>query len=510
MKILDCTLRDGGYYTNWDFDSNIVRTYLKAMNHLPVDYLEIGYRSKPMSGYAGEFFYCPAYVIEEIKTQTNKHLVIMLNEKDVSVEDIDTLLNSCNGLIYMVRLAIDPKHFKRALCLAEVIKNKGFKVCLNVMYMSKWSDQKEFIELIKGVEDIAEYFCMVDSYGGVYPEDVVATYELIKSKSNIKIGFHGHNNLELALVNTITAINCGASIVDSTVTGMGRGAGNLKTELLLTALNAKGNININFNELSKLVDPFVKMHEVYGWGSNLPYMVSGANSLPQKEVMEWVSNRYYSLNSIIRALSNQSIGVKDNINLKNFNSENTHSSALIIGGGPTGSNHAHAINEFLNMQKDICIIHASSKNAIHYAHVKQTQYHCLVGNEGYRLELIFDALPETEKIAVLPPYPRSMGTYLPKALEGKACQLESIDFTDRYKESVTALAIQIALNMKVHTIFFVGYDGYSGDVSCQELDLFNENVYLLDQLVHTGIKSVSLTSTEYKSIPMQSVYGFLP
>lgn len=510
MKILDCTLRDGGYYTNWDFNSNLVQTYFKAINHMPVDYLEIGYRSNPVSGYAGEFFYCPEFVIHKLKKITTKQLVIMLNEKDVKPTDTETLLSPCKGLIDMVRLAIDPKNFRRALDLAEVIRGKGFKVCLNVMYMSKWAEQKDFLKLIKEVDGLAEYFCMVDSYGGVYPEDVIATYDLIKSKSDVKIGFHGHNNLELALINTLTAIKCGVNIVDATVTGMGRGAGNLKTELLLTALNAKEGYDINFNELSKLVDPFVKLHEVYGWGANLPYMVSGANSLPQKEVMEWVSNRYYSLNSIIRALTNQTIGVKDNINLKEFIIDNTYNSALIIGGGASGSNHAQAINEFLNHQKDICLIHASSKNASHYSHVKQTQYHCLIGNEGYRLESIFDALLDTEKIAILPPYPRSMGTYLPKSLEEMSYQLQSIDFTDCYKESVTALAIQIALNMKVNAIYFVGYDGYPGNMSCNEIDLFNENAYLFRQLSKMRIKFFSLTASEYKVLPVQSVYGLLP
>jgi len=509
VKILDCTLRDGGYYTNWDFDSQNVRTYIEAINYLPVDYLEIGYRSNPMSGYSGEFYYCPAYVMEGLKKQTDKRLAIMLNEKDVRAADAEDLLSPCKGLIDMVRLAIDPKNFKRALGLAETIKKKDFGVCLNVMYMSKWADQLDFIELIKEVDGIAEYFCMVDSYGGVYPEDVIATYELIRSKSDIKIGFHGHNNLELALINTLTAIKCGASIVDATVTGMGRGAGNLKTELLLTSLNAKEGLDLNFNELSKLVDPFVKMHEVYGWGSNLPYMVSGANSLPQKEVMEWVTNRYYSLNSIIRALSNQSSGVEDNIKLKEFTPKKTYNSALIIGGGPSVGLHANAINEFIRSQDNICLIHSSSKNAGYFADVEQTQYHCLSGNEGYRLETTFEALPKTERIGILPPYPRSMGTYLPKSLEGNSSQLSSIDFTDCHKDSVTALAIQIALSMKVQTIFFVGYDGYLGNVSGNESCLFNENVYLFEQLAKMGTNFLSLTATEYKTISARSIYGYL-
>ena len=80
MKILDCTLRDGGYYTNWDFDKDIVKTYFDSFNSLPVEYLEIGYRSNPLKGYLGEYFYCPDYVLQQAKQMTNKKLVITISQ----------------------------------------------------------------------------------------------------------------------------------------------------------------------------------------------------------------------------------------------------------------------------------------------------------------------------------------------------------------------------------------------------------------------------------------------
>jgi 4-hydroxy 2-oxovalerate aldolase len=122
FKILDCTIRVGGYYTNWDFSKDIVKTYFEAFNHLPVEYLEIGYRSNPMKGYLGEYFYCPVNVLQKIKSMTNKKLVIILNEKDVRVEHAKGLLEPIIGLIDMVRIAIDPKNFVRAIDLAAVIK----------------------------------------------------------------------------------------------------------------------------------------------------------------------------------------------------------------------------------------------------------------------------------------------------------------------------------------------------------------------------------------------------
>jgi 4-hydroxy 2-oxovalerate aldolase len=85
FKILDCTLRDGGYYTNWDFENSTVETYLTNLNSLPVDYLEVGYRNNPQSEYQGKYFYLPIFELENIRLKSNKKIVIILNEKDVAI-----------------------------------------------------------------------------------------------------------------------------------------------------------------------------------------------------------------------------------------------------------------------------------------------------------------------------------------------------------------------------------------------------------------------------------------
>jgi 4-hydroxy 2-oxovalerate aldolase len=510
MKILDCTIRDGGYYTNWDFDQDIVKTYLESFNHLPVEYLEVGYRSEAMEDYLGEYFYCPVETLQRLKSISQKKLVIILNEKDVRAADAESLLSPITGLVTMVRMAIDPKNFKRALSLAAEVKRLGFEVAFNVMYMSTWADEKEFLDLIPQVDKVADYFYMVDSFGGVYPQDVKDTIALVRSKTNVKLGFHGHNNLEMALANTLTAIDEGIDIVDATVTGMGRGAGNLKTELLLTVLNAKGLLDFPYNELSKTVDDFTKLQQHYEWGANLPYMVSGANSLPQKQVMEWVSKRYYSFNSIIRALNNQSQGKVDNTKLPelDFGKEKTYAGALIVGGGPSAVRHTQAIDRFLINNPNIIVIHASSKNALSFENVPNDQYFCLVGNEGHRLEEVFQGSNIKGK-CILPPYPREMGTYVPKSLTENSFELESVEFTDLYRDSHTALALQSILALKIEKVFMTGYDGYSGNhIGEKEQELFLENQHLFSKIKgHFNIQLVSLTPTKYTELKGDSVYS---
>lgn len=510
MKILDCTFRDGGYYTNWNFDKKLSDIYFKSFNELPVDYLEIGYRCIPGSDFFGEYYYCPPYVLERINIMSNKKLVIMLDEKNLKKENIRKLLIPCVGLITMIRLAVDPKNFERALILAEEVKTMGFEVGFNVMYMSTWKNEKVFLDNIKYVEGIADYFYMVDSFGGVYPNDVKETIEIVRSRVNTTLGFHGHNNLELALVNSLTAVENGVEIIDTTITGMGRGAGNLKTELLLTVLNSLNGLEVDFNALCKVSDSFGLLQKEYDWGTNIPYMVSAANCLPQKEVMEWVSKRYYSYNSIIRALQNKKGGIEDNLKFKIFECETISEEVLIIGGGESVIAHSEALVEFLKMKPEMTIIHASSKNAKPFIKLSNKQVFCLVGNEGHRLEDVFQIYKETDFSCILPPYPREMGTYVPPSVIGNTSELKSVNFTELNVFSHTSLAIQTALNLGAHRVLVAGYDGYSGDkIAEKEQELFIENDKLFFDAEQKGIEFYSLTPSKYNYLKAKSIYGLL-
>ena len=98
IEILDCTLRDGGYYTNWDFNESLTANYFKAMESLPVSYIEIGYRSLAHETYEGEYNFCPNYLLKEVRRlMPSKKIGIMLNEKEVRPEHLEALLSFEKG-----------------------------------------------------------------------------------------------------------------------------------------------------------------------------------------------------------------------------------------------------------------------------------------------------------------------------------------------------------------------------------------------------------------------------
>jgi UDP-N-acetylglucosamine 2-epimerase len=178
FKLLDCTLRDGGYYTNWDFHRDTVKAYLNSFNSLGVEYLEVGYRNPLSDGYYGEYFFCPPETLQFLKDESEKKLAIILNEKDVRVEMIDALLDPCEGIVTMVRMAIDPVNFNRALELAEAIKDKGFEVAFNVMYMFTWDNHPEFNYLIE------KSLAVITDSGGITEETTVMGVPCLTLREN--------------------------------------------------------------------------------------------------------------------------------------------------------------------------------------------------------------------------------------------------------------------------------------------------------------------------------------
>ncbi|ASP35871.1 hypothetical protein CHH27_23665 [Labrenzia sp. VG12] len=299
-------MRDGGYYTNWDFSQECVDRYLEAVSCLPVSYIELGYRALPEYGkYKGAYYYLPLSYIESAreKLPADTKLGVMLDVKNCPPEHSAKLLQECQGLIDFVRLAADPRKLNVALELAYSIKRLGFEVGLNLMYLSSDYDKTNVLEEIQNNKGVCDIVSLVDSYGACYPTEVAQAVSLAKHILDVPVGFHGHDNLTLAFANALAALDAGADVVDGTLQGMGRGAGNLRTELIASYLESNlGNVP-DFFAAAPALDHFSEMKMVHKWGAQIPYIIAGLNGLPQAPVMEWMSKKRFDMPAIVRALT---------------------------------------------------------------------------------------------------------------------------------------------------------------------------------------------------------------
>lgn len=511
FKILDCTLRDGGYYTDWDFAPELVDTYISSINQLPIDIIEVGYRSKKLEGYYGEYFYLPLRTLKKLRKNLSddKEIAIMIDAKNNTADKIHDLLSPCVPYCDMIRIAVASEKIESIVDILDEIKKLGLQVAVNLMYMSKFDIDEALVDAIKTIEGKIDYLYLVDSYGSVINAEVSAKFSELSKHTSIPLGFHGHNNIEMALSNTLTAIESNAQILDSTVMGMGRGAGNLKTELVLTYLESIGRKQVNFAAIDTLLKGFKALHESYQWGTDFPYMISGVYSLPQAQVMKWLSKKRYSTRSIVNQLVHNISVNPDNSKIKPLPKEElgtmNFKRALILGGGNSVQYHSTGIQNYIEKNDDLLVIHTSGKTLEHQFK-GGFQVICLSGHEGHEIEQNehhFDDL----KMIVIPPKPRPMAASIPSDYLEQSYELQRIDFVSEYFDSPMSIALQICLDLGISQISLSGFDGYKNNSSGKGLEIHSETQTVINAFTEKHFDLITLTPSDYSNLKASSIYG---
>jgi 4-hydroxy 2-oxovalerate aldolase len=279
IKVLDCTIRDGGLMNNHQFGDEVVKAVYTACVEAGVDYMELGYKASQkiiVPGEHGAWKYCREDDIRRIvgDNPTSLKLTVMADaERTDYHEDI---LPKNQSVIDMVRVATYISQIPTALEMVKDAHQKGYETTINLMAVSTVPDYElnEGLELLAQSEAQAIY--VVDSFGTLYSERVqflVRKYLGYCKAAGKEVGIHAHNNLQLAFANTIEAIVLGANMLDATMAGLGRGAGNCQMELLIGFLhNPKYNLLPVLRCVQNVIEP---MRSKLLWGFDLPYMLTG-------------------------------------------------------------------------------------------------------------------------------------------------------------------------------------------------------------------------------------------
>jgi len=279
IKVLDCTIRDGGLANDSHFALETVRGVYKACCDAGIDYVELGYRnSKEMFSPAefGLWRFCDEddllRAVDGIENRGTK-IVVMQDAHKATAAD---LLPKDKSVVDMVRVATYVKDIDKAIALEAAAHDKGYETTINVMSISVESDWEldPALEQI-GKETHVKACYVVDSFGALYSEQVDFFVDKYRKylPENVEVGVHFHNNQQLAFANTIEGIIRGANFLDATVYGLGRAAGNCPTELLLGFLkNPKFNIRPILDCVAETILPLQKDIQ---WGYMVPHMVTG-------------------------------------------------------------------------------------------------------------------------------------------------------------------------------------------------------------------------------------------
>ncbi len=228
VKILDCTIRDSGFETNWNFDDEFVFDLMQKLNEKKVQFFEIGYRNHIDTEDKGRFYNCTPEVIEKFYTKKgNLEIGVMVDTTRFSEKDF---AGADKDLLDFIRIAGRSEKISETLEIAEILHAKGYKTYLQLMDISN-VDANGYLKLFAWEnKDIIEGVYFADSKGSLQPDEISTYYYKLKTLGYHNINFHAHNASGLALKNSLKAIELGVNNIDISHIAGGRNGGNLTAD----------------------------------------------------------------------------------------------------------------------------------------------------------------------------------------------------------------------------------------------------------------------------------------
>lgn len=286
VRILECTLRDGGRVINCEFPDDEIRDMTRRLADAKLDIIEVGFlRDYHNVTYKGNStFFTDVNQISPFLHKNGHTLYVAFI--DFGMFDFESLKPYDGTSIDGIRFGFTQKNYKEKreeiLECARVVKEKGYKLFIQGVNSISYSD-KELLEVVDLINEIHPYsFGMVDTYGAMYQDDVDRIYGLIDNNLNkdICIDFHSHNNYQLSFAFAMEVIRLSKGIreiiIDSTLLGMGKVAGNLNTELIVDYLVRKMHYDYDFEEIMDIIDDYIYPYaNKYKWGYSIPAMMAG-------------------------------------------------------------------------------------------------------------------------------------------------------------------------------------------------------------------------------------------
>lgn len=488
---LDCTLRDGGYYNAWDFSPELIHQYLEAMQAAGVDAVELGLRSLNNSGFKGACAFTTDAFLRGLTIPAGLTAGVMVNATELvgdmpQQEALERLFPAAasESPVDLVRIACHVHEFEQALPAVMWLKERGYLVGFNLMQVADRS-QDEITALARQAKAYpldALYFA--DSMGSMNPDHAAQIIQWLRSEWDGALGIHTHDNLGLALSNTLRALDEGVTWVDATVTGMGRGPGNARTEELAIEIAERRGKPANMVPLMALLsEHFKPMQAHYGWGTNPYYYLAGKYGIHPTYIQEMLSDSRYDEEDVLAVIEHLRVegGKKFSLNTLDAARHFYHGTptgqwspkahfagrdVLLLGTGPGVKQHREALERYIGEHQPL-VLALNTQCAID-AELIDLRVAC------HPVRLLADCDAHTRlPQPLITPYsmlPQDVQTALAdkEVLDfGLNVQAETFAFNDTHCTAPTSLVVAYALAMatsgQANRVLMAGFDGYAAD-----------------------------------------------
>lgn len=519
VEVLDCTLRDGGYCNQFRFGFENIKKIIKGLVEANIDIIECGFLTNSVVYDSDVTKFTSLNEIANVIPQKRegKLFVALMNYGDFDPAKLPTYDGtSIDG----IRVAFHKKNCIEALKICKKIKEKGYKVFVQPMVSLCYSDD-EFLDLIKHVNAIEPYiFYIVDSFGVMKHKDLTRLFYIVEHNlnENILIGFHCHNNLQLAYSNAQSLVDMHVKrnlVIDSSIYGMGRGSGNLNTELFVDYLNDNVNGNYYLNPLLEIIDEILNdFYQKNYWGYSLPNYLSAVHNvhpnyakflddkktltaedindifakMDQEKRLEfdktYIEKLYLEHMVVGRVQEEHKVELKANLSNKKV---------LLIAPGKSSADEKDKIEEFVS-NEDVIVVSVNfdykylDTDYIFFSNLRRFRKL----NESKRKKCIVTSNIPADKVYLQTKY------------------FDLLNEEEYVRDNAGLMAIKFFIDYGVKEVYLVGYDGYNhnleenyGDTqmtyitSNTVLDAINIGMgKVLNQYANI-VKIIFLTTTQY-------------
>ena len=481
-NFLDCTLRDGGYYNQWHFNKNFTDKYLKIIDRIGFKNVEIGFRFFDSVRTKGLNAYCDPHFIRSLKIFKNINLGIMFNASDLikHKDKLDYFYRSIDiKKISFVRIACHLEEIKYINFFVKNLKRNKIKVMVNIMQISEIKKNK--IRYV--VEDIMkvnpDVLYLADSLGSMNKKNILNLYRNFKKYWKGPMGLHAHDNINNALKNSLALEKEGIEWIDSTITGMGRGPGNTKSEDIVKSFKQNFKYS-NFKYFKNYINKnFIPLKKKYKWGTNNYYKAAAKFKIHPSYVQTLLTDKRFKeydkkflinnlkkkktskfeLNKIFLALNDDQKKYENNYKI--FNKQKK---ILIIGSSIKKNNDIKKIENYVKKNKIYTIALNNTKHVNNrYINLRVMCYPLRVIGELKKIKkdtdyvLPYSFIPK-QMHSKIPPNVFNLDLKLGKRnnffKNSKICELE-VPIAIGY-------ALFIANKMNVKNLSFFGFDNIIG------------------------------------------------
>lgn len=383
IKLLDCTLRDGGFLNDWEFGHDHIINIFDRLVRANIDIIEVGFINNSRVYDKNRSIFPNGTAVNQIFEKLQRHHAMIVGMIDFGTCDVEDLQPASQSYMDGIRIIFKKGKMMDALAFCGEVKKLGYQVFVQAVSITSYSDD-EFLQLTKLVNELKPYgFSVVDTYGLLHKEQLNHYFRLADERlsPDIRLGYHSHNNFQLAYANCISLLENPPMqrelIVDGTLYGMGKGAGNAPLELLAMYINDQIQPRYSLEHiLESIVTSILPLYGITQWGYSLSYFISALQKCHPNYTSFLMAKRTLSVASIYEILGgisqekklsfdefhieelylqNQTIACNDQEDLLKLSNLWSGQKVLLIGSGTSIQKEANSIRAFIKRENPVVL-----------------------------------------------------------------------------------------------------------------------------------------------------------